>query len=213
MAKIKVLPESVAVLGDLVSSRSTKRRKVHEALLTAIEATNAQVPHHDPLRVTVGDEIQGVYATLGQALRAALLLRDELFTMADLRFGMGGGDVRIIDEDRGIQDGNAWWLAREAINFAEQLAAHPGHAGVRTAIRDQRSVAVPAADAMARLVDAHISGLRDGARRSLIGLLKGLDNSEVARSEGISPSANSQRVHNNHLRVLADAIQALQQLP
>lgn len=213
MVNVKVLPESVSLLGDLVASRSTEREQVHEVLLAAIAATNRLVPALDPLRVTVGDEVQGVYATLGGALRAALHLRNELFGTADMRFGIGGGDVRIIDKKRGIQDGSAWWLAREAIDFAEELAGQPGYAGVRTAIRDERSVVLPPADAMVRLVDAHISGLREGARRSLIGLLKGLDNAEVAQSEGISQSANSQRVQNNDLRVLADTITALHGLP
>ncbi|MGV8844981.1 SatD family protein [Tessaracoccus sp.] len=213
MAKMKMLPESVALLGDLVGSRSAARAEVHDGLLHAIERANSCVPSRDPLRVTVGDEIQGVYATLGNALHASILVRSELFGTADMRFGIGGGDVRVIDADLGIQDGNAWWLARDAIDFVEELAQQPGHAGVRTAIRDQRTTASPVADAMVRLVDVHIHGLRDGARRSLIGLLAGLDNAAVARSEGITESANSQRVGNNNLRVLADAIHALELLP
>ncbi len=186
---------------------------MHDALLRAIERTTSCVPSLDPLRVTVGDEIQGVYATLGDALQAAFLVRSELLKTADMRFGIGGGDVRVIDAERGIQDGNAWWLARDAINFVEELALQPGYAGVRTAVRDQRAMAPPAADAMVRLVDVHIHALRDGARRSLNGLLAGLDNAVVAQSEGISESANSQRVGNNNLRVLADAIHALELLP
>ena len=84
---------------------------------------------------------------------------------------------------------------------------------MRTAIRDERPAATPAADALVRLVEAATSRLREGTRRSLDGLLAGLDNAEVAGREGITPSANSQRVNNNDLRVLADAIQALWRLP
>lgn len=62
-------------------------------------------------------------------------------------------------------------------------------------------------------MDAHLASLRDGSRRSLIGLLAGRDNAEVARAEGISPSANSQRVNSGALRPLADAIEALRLLP
>lgn len=210
---MKELSECVALLGDLVGSRSTARPQVHAALLTSIDHTNASVPHLHPLRVTVGDEVQGVYGSMGDALRASMVLRNALFATADMRFGIGGGDVRVIDEDRGIQDGNAWWLAREAIDFVEDLAAQPGYGGTRTAIRDQRTHALPTTDALVRLVDAQVSGLRGGARRSLIGMLAGLDNAEVARKEGISDSANSQRVRNNELRVLADAIAALHVLP
>lgn len=213
MAEVKEKPNVVALLGDLVGSRGSLRAHVHEALLAAISRVNELVPHQHALRVTVGDEIQGVYSTLGHALRAASLLSDELFGTAEMRFGLGGGDIRIIDEDRGIQDGSAWSLAREAIDFVEHLSRQSGYDGVRTAIRDERTTAIPAADAIARLVDVHRSSLRDGARRSLVGLLSGLDNADVAKAEGISPSANTQRVKNNDLRALADAILALHTLP
>ena len=104
-------------------------------------------------------------------------------------------------------------LHREAITFVEDLARQPGYGGTRTAIRDQRTNALPPTDALVRLVDAHVSGLRDGARRSLIKMMAGMDNAEVARTEGISESANSQRVRNNELRVLAEAVAALHMLP
>ena len=213
MAEVKEIPNVVTLLADVVGSRGSRREHVHEALLAAISHTNEHVAHLDALRVTVGDEVQGVYKTLGQALEAASLLADELFGTAQLRFGLGGGDIRIIDESLGIQDGNAWWLAREAIQFVEELSRQSGYDGVRTAIRDERPMAVPAADALVRLVDVHTHVLRDGARRSLIGLLRGLENAEVAEMENISPSANSQRIQNNQLRVLADAISALHLLP
>ncbi len=213
MVEIKGLANVVGLLGDLVESRATDRGAVHQALLQAVERANGCVAHLDPLRTTVGDEIQGVYATLGDALRAASIVRDELFGTADMRFGCGGGTIRVIDADRGIQDGTAWWLAREAIDFVEELSRQSGYGGVRTAIRDERPTAVPATDPLVRLVDVHVAGLRDGARRTLIGLLDGLDNAEVATAEKISPSANTQRVQNNDLRTLADAISALHLLP
>lgn len=212
MEKMKALPNVVGLLGDLVASRSTKRRDVHETLLRAIGHTNEDVNAVDPLRVTVGDEIQGVYATMGQAIQAAGTLRDQLFGTAELRFGFGGGDIRIIDANRGIQDGTAWWLAREAINFVEELSRQSGYVGVRTAVRDERPAATPSTDALLRLVDVHLASLREGSRRSLIGLLRGEENVDVAQRENISPSANTQRVQNNHLRPLAEAINALQSL-
>ena len=44
-------------------------------------------------------------------------------------------------------------------------------------------------------------------------MLKGLDNAAIAAAEGISESANSQRVLNNDLRPLLDAMEALSSLP
>ncbi|MCC2594624.1 SatD family protein [Tessaracoccus sp. OS52] len=213
MSKMKVMPECVGLLADLVGSRLTDRVRTHAAVLRAIEAVNGRVAALDPLRVTVGDELQGVYQSLGAAFTASWLLRTELLGQADLRFGLGGGEVRVVDEVRGIQDGSAWWLAREAIDWVAKQAGDPGYRLVRTAVRDERAVATPSADACLRLVETSTARLREGTRRSLDGLLAGLDNAEVARREEISPSANSQRVNHNDLRVLADAITALGNLP
>lgn len=213
MPKMKEYSNCVALLADLVDSRAGDRTRTHAAVLAAIETTNAAVPPLDPLRVTVGDELQGIYSSLGQALSASWHLREHLHGEADLRFGLGGGDVRVVDAERGIQDGSAWWLAREAIEWVEEIADDAGYGSVRTAIRDERAVATPSADALVRLAEVAAAGLRAGTRRSLQGLVEGLDNAAVAEREGISPSANSQRVKNNHLRVLADAIAALGELP
>lgn len=210
---MKDLPNSVALLVDLVGSRQSPRSQVHAALLTAIEETNRRVAPLDPLRVTISDEMQGVYRGLGEAIHASHVLRNRLFGIADLRFGIGGGEVRIIDDERGIQDGSAWWLAREAIDHVEKLASQPGYASARTAIRDSRAAATPQADAFARLVDSSLHRLREGSRRSLVGLLEGVDNATVAAEEKVSPSANSQRVNSGELRVLAEAMQALHALP
>lgn len=213
MPKMKEYSNCVALLGDLVDSRVGDRGRSHSAVLAAIDATNAAVVAVDPLRVTVGDELQGIYASLGDAFRACWHLRAELLGIADLRFGLGGGDVRVIDAGRGIQDGSAWYLAREAITWVEELSSDPGYRSVRSAVRDERAAATPSADALLRLVEATVAGLRPGTRRSLHGLVEGLDNATVAQREGISASANSQRVNSNGLRVLADAVAALGALP
>ena len=210
---MKKFPECVAVLVDVVASREGDRGASHAALLDAIDQVNSRTSPLDPLRVTVGDEMQGIYPTLGDALQATFELRNLLFGAVDLRFGLGGGDVEGVDAARGIQDGSAWWRAREATDHVRELAAQPGHASARTCVRDGRASATPAVDEVVRLVDAHLASLRDGSRRSLIGLLAGRDNAEVARAEGISPSANSQRVNSGALRPLADAIEALRLLP
>lgn len=213
MAKLKEYSNCVALLADLVGSRVGDRSRTHEAVLAAIATTNEAVPALDPLRVTVGDELQGVYPGLGPAFLASWHLRSTLVGTADLRFGLGGGQVRVVDAERGIQDGSAWWLAREAVEAVEELATDAGYKWARTAVRDERDVATPSADALVRLVETVASGLRPGTRNSLQGLVDGLDNATVAKREGISASANSQRVNNNGLRVLADAVAALGELP
>ena len=57
----------VALLADVVGSRTHERAALHRALLAAVDDANERVPALDPLRPTVGDELQGVYATLGGA--------------------------------------------------------------------------------------------------------------------------------------------------
>lgn len=213
MPKMKQFTSCSALLVDQVESRATNRSSNHALILEAIEATNDTVPALDPLRVTVGDEMQAVYATLGDALRASHFIRAELFDKAELRFGIGIGDVEVIDSERGIQDGSAWWRAREAIEAIEQLALEPGTPGLRTGIRDERPDANPLTTATVRLIDAQIFRLRSGAREALRSLLTGHDNKTSAKLAGISPSANSQRIINNDLRILADAIETLGQLP
>lgn len=210
---MKDSPYLVALLVDLVGSRRSDRSRLHDVLLAAIDETNRRVQSADLLRVTVSDEMQGLYRTMGDAIRASHILRNLTFGSADLRFGIGGGEVSIIDAERGIQDGSAWWLAREAIDAVETLATQPGYTSARTGIRDSRPEASPLTEATARLVDSSLARLREGSRRSLIGLLDGLDNATVAEREKISASANSQRVTSGELRVLAEAMQALHQLP
>lgn len=206
MPKIQAFPSCVALLGDLVDSRHSDRPAAHAALVDAIEQANAKVPQLDALRVTVGDELQGVYETLDGALRAAYALRLAVAPEVDLRAGIGIGEVKVIDAERGIQDGSAWWRAREAIDAVRDRASDAGYRGTRTAVV---GVEEPLLEATVGLIDAHLSGLRGGTVGTLRGLLEGLSNAEIAEREGISESANSQRVANNDLRPLADAIRAL----
>lgn len=210
---MKVIPECVALLGDVVQSRTSDRATVHTATVAAIEQMERRHPALDPLRVTVGDELQGVYATLGQAITACYGLRDELLGIAEVRCGLGGGEVRIIDAERGIQDGQAWWQAREAIELAEALAQRPGHRSSRTALIDTRGCANPIADSALRVIDSQLAGLSPGARRSWAHLRSGLDNAAAAQLEGITPSANSQRINDNGLRPLVALLDSLVMLP
>ena len=210
---MKNIAECVALLGDVVRSRVSERARVHEALLKAIEVCNENHPPLDPLRVTVGDEIQGIYTTLGQAIAAMLRLRDELLGIAEVRCGLGGGEVQVIDPKRGIQDGSAWWGAREAIECAESLSRQPGNRTSRTALVDARAGANPLADPTLRVIDAQLAGLSPGSRRSWVHLRAGLDNAAAAKLEGITPSANSQRINDHGLRPLSTLVDSVVALP
>lgn len=105
-----------ALIVDLVGSRNIPdRRAEHRKLAHALVDVNEHIQAVQPLSFSVGDEMQGLYSNLTDALSATLLLR--LVSNIDCRFGIGAGKYEVIDASRAvqIQDGPAWWKAREAI--------------------------------------------------------------------------------------------------
>jgi hypothetical protein len=62
------------LLGDIVASRTAQSQTgLFERLEKGFRWVNGRVPAAQVLQSTVGDELQGVYECLGDALRAALL--------------------------------------------------------------------------------------------------------------------------------------------
>ena len=197
------------VIGDLVGSRGApNRRALHRAVAKALVSVNAAVPAVTELRITVGDEFQGAYDTLGAAIEAALRVRLQLLPSADVRVGIGRGPVQLLDAERGIEDGPGWWAARAAIEAVEQAAARAATRHLRTAYRPAPELLDPAgSDAPGRGADADAVNAALLCRDHLVGslsersvrLLRGLmdphtTQSELATLEGISASAVSQRV-------------------
>lgn len=209
MEQMKGPASRCVVIGDLVGSRGTAdRRALHRSVEDALAAVNAVVPAGTALRITVGDEFQGSYSTLGAAIEAALRVRLELLPGADVRVGIGRGPVQLLDEERGIEDGPGWWAARAAIEEAELAAGRAATRHLRTAYQPAPQVAGgPDPDAPGRGADADAVNAALLCRDHLVGslsprsvrLLRGLmdphtTQSELATLEGISASAVSQRV-------------------
>jgi hypothetical protein len=206
MSMMKDQASRCVVIGDLVGSRGApNRRALHRAVEKALVSTNAAVPAVTELRITVGDEFQGAYATLGAAIEAALRVRLELLPNADVRVGIGRGPVQLLDAERGIEDGPGWWAARAAIEHVEQAAGRPATRHLRTAYRPAGAPDAPDAPGGGGDADAVNAALlcRDHLVGSLsqrsVRLLRGLmdphtTQSELATLEGISASAVSQRV-------------------
>lgn len=209
---------AVALLVDIVRSRELVDRARGQALAEAafrrVEndlaapagdeprrrlIARAMEPAVQPLRSTVGDEFQGVYATLGDALARVLLIRLALPDEIDCRFGIGSGEIAPVpsgDRDD-LQDGSAWWSAREAIDTAHQLQG--------SSVPAARSWFVAASEpdsilpALAPLVNAYLAArdqlvaeLSPRARGSLYGWLVGERQVDLARELGVSQSAVSQ---------------------
>lgn len=177
-----------AVIGDLVGSRDAPDRgAVHRRLGEVLREVATLVPGRQPLEPTVGDEFQGAYDSVEEATRVALLVRLGCLPLVDVRCGVGEGTTTVYDPDRRplLQDGPAWWSARDAL---EQMT------GAR---RDQRRtwyVGPGAAAVNAHLLcrDAIVDRLSDRGRRMLRSALLGHPQRDIAEAEGISPSAVSQ---------------------
>lgn len=198
------MAQVVALIGDLVGSRrSGDRRAVHDALTTAIATVNDELEPVTPLRITVGDEYQGCFAGLGDGVRAALRMRLLLAPLVDARHGLGWGEVRVLSRRPRVEDGSAWWAARDAIEEAAHLATKAGSRSVRTAFRLPREAdplppyddtLAAAVNAALQLRDELVAGLDESGRTVLRGLLEGRTQRQVADDLGVTSSAVSQRV-------------------
>ncbi|MCW2819236.1 MAG: hypothetical protein JWR42_2023, partial [Marmoricola sp.] len=124
------------LIGDVLGSRrSADRAGLHEALAEVVAVGNATLSPVSPLRVTVGDEFQGAFRTVGAALHAALWLRLRLVPVADLRHGIGWGRVEVLADAPRVEDGPGWWAARAAIEEVKEAAGRAATRAVRTAYR------------------------------------------------------------------------------
>ncbi len=215
MAWMKGIASSslATLIGDVVGSREfPNRRNLHRRVAAALTAVAADAV--DAPALTVGDEFQGTYPTVGQAIDAALTVRLTLAPDIDIRFGIGWGEVTKLDDSSGIQDGPGWWAAREAIEWTAAAQQHAGLALVRTAFRNGSGAgADPHAVNAALMCRDHLLGsLDERALRILTGLRAGQSKKELAMTEGISASAVSQRAGKAGLDLILLAAQELREL-
>jgi hypothetical protein len=216
VTNLKTKSSPVALIGDIVESRTHRdRQALHDAFASALEHANATVPTDDPAVITVGDEFQGVYPTLGAALRASFVIRAQLHPVADVRFGLGRGSVSTLDPERGIHDGPAYWAARDAIVAAEERATRAQTRTSRTAYLapEEPAAQVSAVQAALDCLDFMVGSLSTTSRAILGGLMHGQAQHEVADQVGISPSAVSQRVRRDGIGVALEAMATLGELP
>lgn len=195
-----------AVIGDLVGSRQQpSRRRAQEHLLAALEVVNRLVPAVQPLEPTIGDELQGVYEELHEALAATVLVRLALPESMDCRFGIGVGAVEIVGASHyGLtQDGQAWWSARDAIDMAKaKVRQLPG---LRTWLVRDGSQEGDVVNAYLLVRDQLVSGFDGRQRRIALGEVHGKSLAQIAEEEGISASAVSQR-HRGGINVLLESL-------
>jgi hypothetical protein len=199
---------SAALIGDLVGSRrSVDRGALHRRLEEVLAGVNERLTPRSPLRVVAGDEFQGVFDDLGEAIAATLLIRLALAPVSGVRHGVGWGTLEVLVEEPRIEDGPAWWAARAGIEAAAQGERGTGPA-VRTAYVVADGVAGPdpaAVNAALTLRDVLVGGLSPRSVSVLRGLLDGRSQREIADELGISSSAVSQRVRKDGLAAVVAA--------
>jgi hypothetical protein len=184
------------LIGDVVGSRRHRdQRKLLSQLVEALAWVNKVVPALQPLAPSIGDEFQGAYASLDSALLASLLLQLHTKGFLELRFGLGWGDIAVLDPKTvpAGQSGTAWWAAREAIDHV----AHPGTKGWPEGMR---SWFIGGADSLRGPLNAYLL-CRDQVlwrmdrkdARITIGLFLGENQVDMVRELGIEQSTISQR--------------------
>lgn len=176
---------------------------------------NQEIATDQPLAVPAGDEFQGSYASLGDALGAVLLLRSLLSPQTDLRFGIGRGEVTVLDADTGIQDGPGWWAARQAIEEVEAGQKVTGWATWRTAYRDHHPdpALEPAINAALVCQDLMLGSLDQTGWRIVRGMMQDKTQASIAEELGITRQAVQQRRKSAGLPMLLESIHRLRALP
>ena len=215
MSDMKAKP-SVTVIGDLVDSRrSLDRAAVHARFEKAIGAVNVEFAPPVPLRIGLGDEFQGIFASLGAAIGATLRLRMALLPDVDVRQGIGWGRVLVLSEEPRVEDGPGWWAARAAIETVEAYERKAPLRAVRTAYvaaegEQGPEPALVNAALMSR--DVVVTGLSERSMSVLDGLMRGKRQQDIADDLGISPSAVSQRIRAEGIGVVLAVDELLRDL-
>lgn len=209
---------AATLIGDVVASRrSLNRPALHRSLTAAVARVNSVANPVSPVRITLGDEFQGVFADVPSTIGAMLLLRLELLDVTDTRYGLGWGPVQILDGAGDVQDGPGWWSGRAAIVAAADAATKRRGARVRARFSDAAEPGgTPYVDAVGsplaglvnltlRTLDELFGALSDLDVRLIRGTIAGLSQTQLARAEGITQSAVSQRLARNGCWALVEA--------
>ncbi|MEZ0340692.1 SatD family protein [Mycobacterium sp. pV006] len=201
------------LIGDVVGSRhATDRRALHREVSAALRSVAEGAL--DAPAFTVGDEFQGTFSRVGEALAAAWAIRVAVAPGIDVRFGIGWGEVSVLDKATRIQDGPGWWAARAAIESTAETQRQPGLTQVRITYRSQADTGPPADLVNAALMcrDHMFGSLDERSIRILRGLMSHRSKKQLAAAEQISPSAISQRAGRDGLDLIVIASQYLSEI-
>lgn len=202
-----------AVILDLVDSRTLDDRPAAQREVEQAFRETTDVTPVDPVHATVGDEFQVIYATLTDALVASTAAMLALPPTVQVRLGMGRGTVRTVGSGTSgpLQDGPAWWSARDAIN-----ETHRREDGRTSFLRSWFHASDDRHGTEERLVNAYflsrdhvVARLTPRARRIALGLVQGRTQAQIAATEGITPSAVSQSVQKSGVAAIVEGLRVL----
>lgn len=208
----------IAVIADIVGSRSLKDRTAAQRRL---DETIAQVEHDRPLAVktlapTVGDEQQGVYRGLTDALTSLLMIQLALPDGIAFRFGLGVGEIRSVASTHGaLQDGPGWYAAREAIEIAHERARRtvPRSRTWIVGAPEQNEImesTIAASNAYLLVRDELVGAMSERERRLTYGRMIGRSQHELAVQEGITQPGVSKSLRRAGAPALLEGLTALQ---
>ncbi|MEX0160575.1 MULTISPECIES: SatD family protein [unclassified Microbacterium] len=207
----------IAVLADIVGSRKLDDRSAAQRILDdAIARVEEHLPlAHHALTPTVGDEQQGVYLELEDALVSLLMIQLALPDGIAFRFGIGVGDVRSVDSVHGeLADGPGWYAARAAI---ETVHARENRAVPRTRTwivgapgQDEvMESTIAASNAYLLVRDELVGAMNERERRLTYGRLVGRSQHDLAAEEGISQPSVSKSLRSAGSAALIEGVAAL----
>ncbi len=208
---------AIAVLADIVGSRKLDDRSAAQRILDeTIALVERDSPlAEQPLTPTVGDEQQGVYRTLADALESLLMIQLRLPDGIAFRFGIGVGEVRAVDSVHGeLADGPGWYAARAAI---ETVHAREGRAVPRTRTwivgapgQDEvMDTTIAASNAYLLVRDELVGAMSERERRLTYGRLIGRSQHELAADEGITQPSVSKSLRTAGSAAILEGLVAL----
>jgi len=194
-----------AVIGDVVGSRqATSRSRLQQRLDKALAVVNETMEAAQPLTPTLGDEFQGMFGRVEDAIEASFRLRVELVGKVDVRIGIGWGTLRTQDQSRTPfgQDGPCWWRARDALEeLARTERSNQEPNSLRTVCRTG-TVQEPAYNAILVLRDQILAGIDEADATILKLLIGGASQQEAAVQLKVNKSSVSRRMQNHGLAAL-----------
>lgn len=194
-----------ALIGDVIGSKEAPdRRQLQAALDRALDAVNVVVKPLQRLVATIGDEFQGLFGSVADAIDATLRLRILLVDDLEFRAGIGWGEFTILDKSREPfgQDGPCWWQARQALEEVAR-AEHSNREPVslRTACRTGQKVD-GLINAMLVMRDQVLSGIDHADAVILTALLDGRTQLQAAEMLSMHQSSVSRRMQAHGLAAL-----------